>query len=169
MTYTYWPIDWPEPTSTRLALFDLDGVVCDDRHRVEFALNRDWCEYFGRIGDDRPWPQGRELFDNAHILDFDIAYLTGRREDLRPGTRAWLRQHRFNHRLPLLMRQHEDRRPLAEVKAGVVAEALRHYAEVIMYDDDPHVIELVSQVPGARARHCTWHIKPERLVKRART
>lgn len=167
MSFTYW-LNMPPPEHDRLALFDLDGVVCDDRHRVHYALSRDWCEYFERIDADRVWPQGRELFDNACILNFDVGYLTGRREDLRRGTRDWLRTHRFNHTLPLIMRQSADRRPLAEVKAGVVTEALRHYREVILYDDDPHVIELVGQVPGAKARHCTWHIKPQRLVKKGR-
>jgi len=154
----------------RLAFIDLDGVVADDRHRVHFAMQRAWFEYFSLMHLDKVWPQGRELYDSCTAAGFDLAYLTGRREDTRQVTRGWLHQHRFDATLPLIMRKLYDRRPLAELKAAIVAEALAFgYREVWIYDDDPHVIEHARQVKGATARHCTWYTKPERMIKRGRT
>jgi hypothetical protein len=150
----------------RLALLDLDGVIADDRHRVQHALARDWNEYFGLMHRDAVWPQGRELYDAAVISDWTIGYCTGRREDTRQVTRRWLKHKGFDHQAPLIMRRHDDRRPLAELKAMIVREALDLYDQVIMYDDDPHVIEMVALVPGARAHHCQWYRKPDRMVRR---
>ncbi len=156
--------------SKRLAFLDLDGVVCDDRHRVHHALNREWYEYFSLVHLDQVWSPGRELYENCILTGFEVAYLTGRREDIRHPTKTWLKKNNFDHKLPLHMRRMEDRRPLGEVKAERVAQALAEgYDEVWMFDDDPRVIELVGAVPGARARHCTWYIKPDRMIKRATT
>lgn len=153
----------------RLVFLDLDGVICDDRHRVQYALDREWGTYFGLMDRDTVWRQGRELYEACVLAGFDVAYLTGRREDNFRVTRKWLKRHGFDHKLPLIMRLGPDRRPLAEVKAGVIAETLAFgYDEVWLYDDDPHVIEQARPLIGPRARHCTWHIKPSRLVKRAR-
>ncbi len=156
-------------TSDRLALLDLDGVICDDRHRVRYALAREWGDYFALCPRDTVWPRGREVYEACLLAGWDVAYCTGRRRDLRRLTRDWLGRHGFDETLPLIMRQEEDRRPLAEVKATVVTEA-RHFGfrEVWLYDDDPQVIKLAAAA-GAVTRHCTWYIKPERMVKRAAT
>lgn len=153
----------------RLAFLDLDGVICDDRHRVEHALHRNWGTYFELMDGDAVWRQGRELYEGCILAGWDIAYLTGRREDTRQVTRRWLKRKGFDHKAPLIMRRTEDRRKLPELKAVIVAEALALYDEVILYDDDPLVIERVASVPGARGHHCRWHTKHQRLVDRGAT
>ena len=150
----------------RLAMVDIDGVVADDRHRVHHAMSRAWGDYFSLMPRDGVWPQGRELHDAVHVTDWDLSWLTGRREDTRPMTRDWLQRHGFDHRAPLIMRKLHDRRKLPELKALIVREALYVYDEVVLYDDDPLVIEAVQSVPGARAVWCGWHTKPNRLVQR---
>ncbi len=152
----------------RTALIDLDGVICDDRHRVEHALRRDWCSYFGMMGADTVWRQGRELYEACTLTGWDVAYLTGRRDQFRPVTRRWLDRHGFDADLPLLMRPDDSSSRLAEFKAGIVADLLGDYEALILFDDDPEVIKVVGQVPGVRVRHCRWHVKPERMVKKAR-
>lgn len=150
----------------RLAMLDLDGVLCDDRHRVEHALARNWGTYFELMDLDSVWRPGRDLYDACIMADYDIAYLTGRREDTRRVTKKWLKRNGFDHKAPLIMRREDDRRKLPELKAIIVGEALHLYDEVILYDDDPLVIEKVSEVADAQAIRCTWHIKPQRLVNR---
>jgi hypothetical protein len=151
----------------RTALLDLDGVICDDRHRVDYALRRDWGTYFGLMGDDAVWRQGRELYEACTITGWDVAYLTGRRDQFRGHTRRWLKQHGFDADLPLLMRPDDSSTRLAVFKAGIVADMLRDYEALMLYDDDPEVIKVVGQVQGVGVRHCTWHVKPERMVKKA--
>jgi hypothetical protein len=155
---------------SRLAMLDLDGVLADDRHRVEHALRRDWGTYFDLMRHDAVWPQGRDLYERVILAGFDLAYLTGRREQYAELTRKWLKRHEFDHDAPLIMRFDEDRRPLAQLKAAIVADALDLYDEVWLYDDDPHVIELVAGFGHpAVARHCTWYTKPVAMIKRARS
>ncbi len=154
----------------RLALVDLDGVVCDDRHRVHYAVDRDWNEYFARMDADAVWPQGRELIVNIDLAGFDdVAYCTGRRRDTEVTTLRWLKKHGFDYKLPLLMRHPNDRRPLAEVKAEVVESCADLYDEVWMFDDDPTVIAAVSAVERGFGYHCTWYTKPPRMIRRGRT
>lgn len=156
----------------RLALFDMDGVIADERHRAHFALERDWGNYFdpARVIRDGVWPQGLLAYQNEILIGSDAGYLTGRRVDIREVSTEWLRRGPFDHELPLIMRrmEHSTRGgwPLARLKAAIVEELLHVYDDVILYDDDPAVCEAVSQVQGAQVQHCTWHIKPERLVRR---
>lgn len=154
-------------TGERVAYIDLDGVVCDDRHRVHHAQARDWGDYFAKMTDDVPWRQGRDLYESAIMTGWDVAYLTGRREDTRGWTVEWLKRHDYDHTLPLVMRPEGQRMPLANLKALIVEETLRFVPEVILYDDDPEVIKAVSQVAGAQAVHCTWHKKEKSLIKKA--
>lgn len=159
--------------TTRLALFDIDGVLADERHRTHHALARDWGAYFnpGLVKRDGVWAQGRLLYEDTHLAGFHVGYLTGRREDLRGVTTRWLGKEGFDPGLPLIMRsprhRSSDGYTLAVLKAGIVAEALHLYDEVWLFDDDPAVIEAVSQVQGATAVHCTWHVKPARQVRLA--
>lgn len=155
----------------RLGLIDLDGVLCDDRHRVHHAEAREWGDYFALMHLDSVWPQGMALYENLTLCGFDeIAYCTGRREDTEIVTRRWLKEHGFDHRAPLIMRRMHDRRPLAEVKANNVADcASELYDEVWMFDDDPTVIEAVSKVDKGFGYHCRWHTKSSRLIRRGNT
>ncbi len=148
----------------RLILLDIDGVIADDRHRVHYALAKEWYDYFARIEDDSVWPQGFELYAAGVAAGWEVGYLTGRREDLRDGTRRWLAEHGFDSDLKLYMRPVDDRRPLAELKAHFLQREVLLWEEVRLYDDDPEVIRLA----GEHGRHCTWYRKDPRMVKKAR-
>jgi phosphoglycolate phosphatase-like HAD superfamily hydrolase len=154
-----------------LRLFDIDGVLANEVHRQHHALNRDWAHYFhpSRLARDTVWPQGRDLYQLCLAAGDDVGYLTGRREDLREYTEAWLADNGFNATLPLIMRklEHQTRAgyPLPVLKAGIVRELTYVYDEVWLYEDDPAVCEAVGQVQGARVHHCAWHIKPTKMVR----
>jgi hypothetical protein len=157
----------------RAALFDVDGVLADESHRSKYAEAKDWGTYFDPrlVLKDGVFKQGVEVYNNAALCGMDRGYLTGRREDLADTTRTWMdRSKAFDSTLPLIMRKmahlSRDGWKLPILKARIVAEALHVYDEVHLWDDDPEVIKAVRQVPGARAHHCTWHKKPEAMVRR---
>jgi len=153
--------------SDRLALVDIDGLVADTRHRDAYAINRDWGTYFSMAGDDGLWQEGFDLVEKLEMIGYDIAWLTGRREDMRPLTEKWLRKKGFPD-FPLIMRKMEDRTKLALLKAGVIFDASLLYPDgVLMYDDDPWVIEEADNVLPGSGRHCTWYVKPASVVRRA--
>ena len=155
--------------SDRLALFDLDGVLCDDRARRELALSRRWDAYFRAIPDDGVWAEGRALYLAEQAKGTDLAYLTGRRYSHSAITERWLARHGFDTSVPLIMRRDFiDWQRLPEFKARVVSDLMADgtWAQVTLYDDDPAVCAAVQDcVPGAHAVHCTWHIKERDLIR----
>jgi hypothetical protein len=123
-----------------LAVFDIDGVVADVRHRVHHLDSRpkDWGGFFGAAGDDSPLPEGLALVAELGGRH-EVVWLTGRPDWLRATTRRWLR----THGLPvteLFMRERGDFRPARLYKLGVLRSlAARQIAAFI--DDDAEVVD----------------------------
>lgn len=78
---------------TDWVLFDLDGTVCDDRHRGHHILGgtKDWDSYHAACRDDILIPGAKALFD---LLDphYNIGFLSGRegKGDVPDLTYDWL-------------------------------------------------------------------------------
>lgn len=158
----------------KLALFDIDGVLANDTHRVDHALNRNWDKYFDKnlMASDGVWEQGRSMIEDKRAEGFTIAYLTGRRDDRREVTEDWLLENNFPWGR-VIMREWDyyDLR-LAELKALVVGKLVDSgkFEDVVLFDDDPEVIQEVQEEVGiSHAVHCTWHVKQKALVKSATT
>lgn len=156
----------------KLALFDLDGVLADDRHRVQYALSKQYAIYFQpeRMLMDAVWPQGREMVD-AYRTDpeWEIQYLTGRRSDRRLVTAVWLAKNGFPAG-EVNVRPFHDHRRLAILKESFVRACLAsgNYSDVVLFDDDPEVCRVIQENLGEQhARHCTWYIKEKAMVRTA--
>lgn len=136
-----------------LAVFDIDGVVADVRHRLHhLSPPRSWRAFFAEAADDPLLEAGaRRAHESARR--HEIAWLTGRPEWLRTVTAEWLTR----HGLPageLHMRRSDDRRPARVFKVAVLRRlASRGIAEVV--DDDPEVIEAV-RAAGLPAVLADW-------------
>lgn len=159
-----------------IAYVDIDGVLADDRHRTAYALKRQWAEYFNpeRVILDGVWAEGAALVRDLRKRGTEVNFMTGRREDLRPVTEQWLKIHGFfdpeTTGTDLHMRPFDDPRRLPMLKADMLSglQAVEPEETFVLYDDDPEVIRVVGERFGADAvEHCTWHIKPEALVRRA--
>lgn len=159
---------------TGVALIDIDGVIADDRHRVPFALRKEWVEYFApeRVSADGVWLPGKDLVSALSRNGVEIRYLTGRREDLRPVTEAWLRDNGFPDG-PLYMKpfpqEGVENPTLAKYKADKIqalrAAEGRHF---VLYDDDPEVVRYVRLVHGDyAATQPSWNVKDPGMVKQA--
>jgi phosphoglycolate phosphatase-like HAD superfamily hydrolase len=122
-----------------LAVFDIDGVVADVRHRLHHLAGRakDWDGFFDAAADDPPLSVGVELaleLSERH----EIVWLTGRPAWLRRVTRHWLQAHGLDD-TELHMRPNHDYRPARQYKLSVLRElAPRQIAAFI--DDDDEVI-----------------------------
>jgi phosphoglycolate phosphatase-like HAD superfamily hydrolase len=127
-----------------VAVFDIDGVVADVRHRLKHLESRpkDWGGFFGAAGDDPPLAAGLALAADLG-RQHDLVWLTGRPEWLRPVTTRWLEA----QQLPsgeLFLRGNGDRRPARLYKLGVLRRlSARDIAAFV--DDDPEVIEAARQ------------------------
>jgi hypothetical protein len=145
-----------------IAVFDIDGVVADVRHRLHFLESRpkDWPGFFRAADADLPMPEGMDLVRELAPIH-DIVWLTGRPEWLRSVTRSWL----ADHGMPvskLLMRPTHDYRPARIVKV----EALRRLSSgiAIFVDDDADVIA-AAEAAGFPARLAHWQSRSDVLTE----
>jgi phosphoglycolate phosphatase-like HAD superfamily hydrolase len=137
-----------------IAVFDIDGVVADVRHRLHHIETgwKDWDGFFAGVANDAPLQRGLDLVAE-YASDYDIVWLTGRPAWLRRDTLDWLAQ----HGLPtdeLHMRPGGDFRPARRYKLEALLRlAPRDIAAYI--DDDTEVIEAALEA-GLPAIFADW-------------
>jgi len=146
----------PGPMSDRLAVFDLDGVLADVRHRVHHVEGprRDWDAFFAEALADPPLADGLEAVAVAEAEGLAIAYLTGRPERCRADTEAWLDRVGLPPG-PLLMRPDRDRRPARMFKVEALRDLARTTSIAYLVDDDAAVVLAASEA-GFPVIHAAW-------------
>ena len=136
-----------------LAVFDIDGVVADVRHRLHHIEgHKSWSKFFEAAGEDGLLDTGARLVAEL-AREHEIVWLTGRPEWLRRTTARWLRQ----HDLPgteLHLRPHHDYRPAPQFKLAVL-HRLSGRGIAAFIDDDDQVIA-AAQAAGFAAMLADW-------------
>jgi hypothetical protein len=150
-----------------LAIFDIDGVVADVRHRLHHLEGRQsWLAFFRDAEDDELLGEGARLVHDLGA-EHDIVWLTGRPEWLRGTTEGWLAR----HGLPgteLHLRPEGDYRPARLYKVQVLRR-LSPRGIAAFVDDDPEVVDAATAAgfPAALAdwvpREATLRDAQERL------
>jgi FMN phosphatase YigB (HAD superfamily) len=147
-----------------IAVFDVDGVVADIRHRLHHieGVWKDWDGFFSDVASDAPLQRGLDLV--AELGQYhDIVWLTGRPSWLRLDTMAWFAA----HGLPteeLHMRPGGDFRPARRFKLEVLLRlAPRDIA--VFVDDDTEVIDVALEA-GLPAIFADW-LPRERALRDA--
>jgi phosphoglycolate phosphatase-like HAD superfamily hydrolase len=125
-----------------LAVFDIDGVVADVRHRLHhLEPPRSWPAFFAAAGADPLLPEGARLVADL-AREHEIVWLTGRPARLRTTTAEWLAR----HGLPgteLHLRPGRDHRPARSYKIEVLRRlAARQVAAFV--DDDLDVVHAAT-------------------------
>lgn len=138
-----------------LAVFDVDGVVADVRHRLHHIarIPKNWPAFFAAAYADPPLETGVALA-KQWAVDHELVWLTGRPTSLRRVTRRWLAA----QDLPvnrLIMRPGYDRRPAKLFKADRLAGLARRRQVAVVVDDDPAVVALLS-ADGWPVRRADW-------------
>ena len=138
-----------------LAVFDVDGVLADVRHRLHHVERRpkDWDAFFAAAVDDPPLPEGVELA-RASAQDCEVVYVTGRPERCRADTLAWFAR----HGLPegeLSMRSERDRRPARLAKPQLLGRLARGRTVAVVVDDDLAVCR-AYEAAGYRVIRAEW-------------
>ncbi len=143
-----------------LAVFDVDGVLADVRHRVHLVERRvkDWDAFFDAALDDPPLATGVALAVQS-ALDCEVVYVTGRPERCRVDTLAWFAR----HGLPagrLEMRRERDRRPARTAKLELLRRLATDRVVAVCVDDDPSVCRAYAAA-GFTVLQATWaHAQP---------
>ena len=138
-----------------LAVFDVDGVLADVRHRLHHIESRpkNWDAFFSAAIDDPPLPEGVALCRESAI-DCEVVYVTGRPERCRQDTLDWFER----HGLPagrLSMRGHRDRRPARLAKPQLLRNLATDRVVAIVVDDDAAVCD-AYEAGGWPVLRATW-------------
>jgi phosphoglycolate phosphatase-like HAD superfamily hydrolase len=147
------PTTSPEPLP--LAVFDIDGVLADVRHRLHHleARPQRWEQFFQAAGRDPLLEEGAQRLRDA-LADHDVLYLTGRPERTRHLTERWLARHGLPTG-PLLMRADDDVRPARYLKRSVLRRLARTRDVDSVLDDDPAVVAVLA-ADGWPVELATW-------------
>jgi hypothetical protein len=139
-----------------VAVFDIDGVLADVRHRLHHVASRpkDWDAFFGAAPQDPPLREGLGAVATADRAGHVIVYLTGRPERCRAATLAWLADQGLP-RGELFMREDSDRRPARITKVAALRRLSRRYRVEGFVDDDAAVVEAV-RAAGFPVLHAQW-------------
>ena len=141
--------------SRPLAVFDIDGVLADVRHRLHHVEGRskDWDAFFRAAAEDPPLAQGVAMAQQS-ANDCDVVYVTGRPERCRADTLTWFRR----HGLPegrLSMRRDDDRRPARLAKPQLLRSLARDRVVAVVVDDDAQVCAAYRKA-GWRVIEAGW-------------
>ncbi|MFM1964336.1 MAG: hypothetical protein RL134_61 [Actinomycetota bacterium] len=149
----------------RVAIFDIDGVLADVRHRLPYisGRRRDWDSFFAEVGDDALLASGAEAVRAAVAEGLSIVYLTGRPERCRQDTVQWLRAHGLPDGL-LLMRGDADRRPARVLKPEALQD-VRSRADIVYVVDDDREVTQALAAAGFTVRLAEWMPREEPLTQ----
>jgi FMN phosphatase YigB (HAD superfamily) len=130
----------------RAIIVDLDGTLADcshRRHHVE-GPKKNWPAFFADIVNDevnRTVLQVVQFYAGFHI----VLFVTGRGEEHRHETEAWLRVHvpAFATKSRLIMRRAGDRRSDVDVKMELYRQQIENRYDVrLVLDDRNSVVKM---------------------------
>ena len=133
-------------TDRPYAVIDIDGVIADVRHRLHFLESKpkDWDSFFAAMAGDALLPEGRAVVERLAV-DHELVYLTGRPQNTRGLTQAWLEEHGLP-RARLIMRSARDRRPARQTKPALLRDLTADGHRVgVVVDDDPQVCDALER------------------------
>lgn len=137
----------------QLAVFDIDGVVADVRHRLHYIEGRrSWSRFFAAAHADPLLAEGAAVVADL-ARRHEIVWLTGRPERLRETTAWWLAE----HRLPtgeLHLRPEGDYRPAVRYKLEVLGRLAPRGIAAVVDDDD--VVVQAARAAGFPAVLADW-------------
>ena len=148
--------DWSGYDGHRpLAVFDIDGVLADVRHRLHHLQTRPqhWNAFFLSADRDPLLEEGASRLRAAQA-EHEVVYLTGRPERNRALTRTWLAGHGLPTG-PLHMRPDDVSRPARWVKRTTLRRLARTRTIASVLDDDPAVVAVLC-ADGWPVELATW-------------
>jgi hypothetical protein len=146
----------PGEARPSVAVFDIDGVLADVRHRLRHVAARpkDWEAFFAEAPLDPPLAEGVGAVASAARAGHVVMYLTGRPERCRRATLDWLAAQGLP-RGELFMRDDTDRRPARVTKVATLRRLSQHFRIDAFVDDDAAVVKAV-RAAGFPVLHAEW-------------
>lgn len=128
----------------RTAIFDLDGTLCNIKHRLHHVTDgcRDWEAFFEGIPADDLVVPVAAILEALRNDCTEIVLCSGRPEKCRPNTEAWLLDHEIFYS-KLYMRPDNDTRPDHVVKREILDQILADgFEPLVVVDDRQSVVDM---------------------------
>jgi hypothetical protein len=141
---------------------DLDGTLCDSKHREQHAQNGEWDRFHEGLSEDLPNHDVIALLDviESSFMSVQVIGCTGRNERFRTLTQKWLAKYNVSMDV-LLMRPDGDYRSDQELKPTMLANFLDCKEDRIC-DEIAFILEdrdkVVERWRELRV-HC-WQVRP---------
>ncbi|MER7007466.1 AAA family ATPase [Dactylosporangium sp. NPDC000555] len=125
----------PPPDAPRAVLVDIDGTVALFNGRSPYDMSR--------VSQDRPNAPVIAAVRAMHAAGHEVVFCSGRTDDCREATQAWLAEHVGVPYRALFMRVTGDQRRDSVVKAEIFDKEIRsRYHVVGVFDDRRQVVRM---------------------------
>jgi len=145
-------------------IFDLDGTLSDHGHRLHYIKREkpDWDAYYAACGDDPPIAGVCRVFRALHAAGNSCLVWSGRRDDTRQATHAWLMRHDLRPTFTVRMRPRTG--PLSRVPNSLLKrvwlpeldELRRDVTLAAAFDDDPRTCAMYEECGVPVVRIAGW-------------
>ena len=138
---------YPKPEKG-IVLCDLDGTLCDIKHRLHFVKNlpegqkKDWRSFFAGIAADGLRQEVFDMVFKYHTDGHEVFFVSARPEDHRKPTELWLQGKAVGFHKALFMRPARDTREDTLVKAEMFDKYFKNLPVEAVIDDRPSVIRM---------------------------
>lgn len=127
-----------------IVVVDLDGTLCDTRHR-DHLIKESWDAFHAQLHLDQKFDDVALFIDAASMQGKRIVLLTGRMEKYRVPTMKWLREQELANSIDeLWMRGNNDFRKAYEIKVEALTKIQNRV--LVVLDDNDNVVEHVRNM-----------------------
>jgi len=137
--------------TNRIVVCDIDGTLADISHRRHWVANRpkNWTAFTAGISRDAPHADICDLVAVLRNSGCDIILCSGRGEETRAVTQAWLAQQGIEF-TALYLRAAADHRPDHQVKVELLAKIRAQQGEPWLWLDDRNSVVDAIRAQGVR-------------------
>jgi uncharacterized HAD superfamily protein len=125
-------------------VFDLDGTICDVRHRRQYVATkpRNWDAWNAGLVNDTPNVAVQKVFQALrNDQEVDLIIVSGRSDDYKEQTIKWLTDNEIFYD-EIYMRKYKDHRDDAVVKNEIADEIEKTHKILGVFDDRQRVVNM---------------------------
>ena len=143
-------------TKIDAVIFDMDGTLSDRRHRLHFLEEKkDWNAFFKAMIKDPPVESLIRQLKSYYSQGIKIVILTGRPEEYRAETKAWLKNQDITQEMyDLMMRESKNYEPDLSLKIRLFKTKLKDFNILKVYDDRKDLIDMWRE-EGLEVQDCS--------------
>ena len=133
-------------TKRNCFIFDLDGTICDVRHRRQYVATkpRNWDAWNAGLANDKPHKAVQMVYQALRSsYETDLIIVSGRSDDYMNQTVNWLTDNEIFYD-EIYMRKYKDHRDDSVVKGEIADQIEENYKIFAVFDDRKRVVDMWS-------------------------